>query len=183
MWALAVSNHHALHDLATRLLDVPASFVALLTETSFGRARYTWAELCAAVAEVDIEADCAGKHLCEVTVRHETLRLGSLQGLFANALREIARYVLDQDPQPAFAFIATVVQLMNHQFERFGTTARVLIQWVDKRTVANVKVENRFGDPFQKYTGEKRHLTEKQKATGSLEGRWRRLSRQGGLPE
>jgi hypothetical protein len=183
VWALVVSNDLGLSGLSRRLLDVPVVFVPFTTATQFGRARYNWGQLCVAVDEVDIDAPCEGKRQLEVRLGQETLRLGSLQGLFANAVRDIVQYIITGDPTAAAPFIVTVTLLMNHVFAKYGSTARILIQWQDRATVASVKIENRFGDARQKNTGEKRHLTEHQKATGVLQGRWRRLSKQGEDPE
>jgi len=166
VWALVVSNDRGLNGLARRLQQVPAVFVPFTIAGHWGRAHYSWGQLCAVVDDVNIAAPCEAKHQLEVRLGTETLRLGSLQGLFANAVRDLVQYIIEGDPRAAAPFIVMMTTIMNSVFSKYGSTARILTQWQDLRTVASVKLENRFGIADQKYTGEKRQLTERQKSTG-----------------
>ena len=102
-------------------------------------------------------------------VADERIRVGTLLGHFAQALKLFAHEICVQDQKSSTGFPLSIVASMNTHSRKSRSDMRILCLWQDGNG-SSVKLEARFGDPQSKY----RRLTYAQSESGLLQGRSKR---------
>ena len=169
LWTLTGTMDRTWGKVPETLMRVPPDLQPIMSLVRVGRSNHlSWDMLCQALGTSVFRDGCKTVEGI-AQVANESLRVGSLLGLFARAFKMFIDQICAQDQQSSTGFVVAIVAAMNTHSRKSLSRMRILCLWHNLR-VSSIKLEAQFSVPLAKYN----RVTHLQSASGVLQGRSKR---------